>query len=213
MIASAGWIYTASTGYGLPLCSATAYSSSTSGTTYTPVSGQSQSRPIILHRPYRSVAELGYVYSNTPWKNIDFFTPESGYSALLDTFCINEDTNPTAEIAGRVDLNTRQVPVLQAILSGAYRDAEAPSTSSLSATEAALIAQALINANHRRTGHRAQCQCPSAALQYRRSGGPMDKRNHARLDLSNRGSAGRFHCLRRVYQGPGDLSGFAVNDH
>ena len=44
-----------------------------SSTTPTP-----SSRPIMLHRPFRSVAELGYVFSDRPWKNLDFFSPESG---------------------------------------------------------------------------------------------------------------------------------------
>ena len=51
---------------------------------------QSQSRPIILNRPFRSVSEMSYTFTGTPWKNLDFFTPESGDSALLDTFCVNE---------------------------------------------------------------------------------------------------------------------------
>jgi hypothetical protein len=90
-------------------------------------------RPIILHRPFRSVAELGYVFSDTPWKNIDFFSPESGDGALLDTFCINEDYRPDAVAAGRVDLNGKQAPVFQALLSGAYRD-EVPTSNFLSST-------------------------------------------------------------------------------
>ena len=112
-------------------------------------------RPIILHRPFRSVAELGYVFSDRPWKNLDFFSPESGDGALLDTFCINEDYRPDALTAGRVDLNTKQVPVLAALLAGAYRDeistsplgplaspiAENPSSSS---SEAQTVAQALV---------------------------------------------------------------------
>ena len=112
---------------------------------------QSQSRPIVLHRPYRSVAELGYVFSNAPWKNVDFFTPESGYSALLDTFCINEDYQPDALSAGRVDLNGRQAPVFQALIAGAYRDEEAllspapgNTAAPLTVTEAAAIAQDLV---------------------------------------------------------------------
>ncbi len=87
------------------------------------VANQSQSRPIVLNRPFRSVAELGYVFSGTPWKNLDLFTPESGYSALLDTFCIQETDRADALVAGKVNLNTRQKPVLQAILSGTGKDA------------------------------------------------------------------------------------------
>ena len=108
---------TVSTSIGMPLV--------TSGTTFT--SGtvnpttQSQSRPIILHRPFRSVGEMSYAFRGSPWKNIDFFSPESGDVALLDVFCVNEPPS-NAIVAGKVNLNTRQAPVLEAILSGAYRD-------------------------------------------------------------------------------------------
>ena len=83
---------------------------------------QSQSRPLLLHRPFRSVAELGYVFRDLPWKNLDFFTPESGDAGLLDIFCINETASPTSLVAGKVNLNTPQAPVLAAIISGAYVD-------------------------------------------------------------------------------------------
>jgi len=118
---------------------------------FVPAPNQSQSRPIMLHRPYRSVAELGYVFSGTPWKNVDLSTPESPYSALLDTFCINEDYTADPVSVGRVDLNTRQAPVIQALLNGAYRDEEqlmtTPPTSSLSGiseSEAVAISQDLV---------------------------------------------------------------------
>jgi len=87
-----------------------------------------------------------------PYRNIDFFTPESPYSALLDIFCINEDYRPDAVAASRVDLNTKQAPVLQALLAGAYRD-EDPSNSlspaytqalALTQSEAIAISQALV---------------------------------------------------------------------
>jgi hypothetical protein len=82
---------------------------------------QCQSRPIILNRPFKSVSEMSYAFTGTPWKNIDFFTPESGYCALLDTFCVGQPpANPL--VAGKVDLNTRQQPVLQALIAGANRD-------------------------------------------------------------------------------------------
>ena len=50
------------------------------------------------------------------------FTPESGYAALLDIFCINDTDNLDGLVAGKVNLNTRQAPVLKVILAGAYKD-------------------------------------------------------------------------------------------
>ena len=82
---------------------------------------QTQSRPIILNRPFRSVSEMSCAFTGTPWKNIDFFHPASGDSALLDTFCIYPPP-ANAMVAAKVDLNTRQAPVIQAIVAGAYRD-------------------------------------------------------------------------------------------
>lgn len=109
---------TLSTCAGLPQATANTYASDNGVGTAT---SQSQSRPFILNRPFRSVAEMGYAFRGTPWKQIDFFTPESGDMALLDTFCVNEPP-PDALVAGKVSLNTRQIPVLRAILAGAYRD-------------------------------------------------------------------------------------------
>jgi hypothetical protein len=66
------------------------------------------------------------VFSGTPWKNIDFFTPQSGDTALLDVFTAYEPptqtTNSNPLVAGVANLNTQQTPVLQAILGGAYVD-------------------------------------------------------------------------------------------
>ena len=113
--------------YAAPLISTSPTSYANGNTTATGYSNvrstqQSNSRPYILNRPFRSVAELGYVFSGTPWKNLDMSTPESGYAGLLEAFCINESDNDQGLEAGKVDLNTRQLPVLQAILAGAYAD-------------------------------------------------------------------------------------------
>ena len=96
-------------------------------------------RPVILNRPFRSVAEMGYTFRGSPWKNISFFLPETGDAALLDLFCIAEPppiSNPggPAEpplVAGKVNLNTRQELVLRALLAGGLKD-EYTSTQRLS---------------------------------------------------------------------------------
>ena len=106
---------------------------------------QSDSRPIILNRPFRSVAELGYVFSGTPFKNLDFFTPESGFAGLLDTFCVNGTDDPSTLVAGKVDLNTQQTNVICALLSGAYRDEWNASATTISSAVVNQIALALVN--------------------------------------------------------------------
>jgi hypothetical protein len=106
----------------------TAYVRPASATSTPQNLSQAQSRPYFLHRPFYSVAELGYVFSDTPWRNLDFSTAESGNTALLDVFCINDADNTEGLVAGKVNLNTRQVPVLQAILAGAYIDPVQPAS-------------------------------------------------------------------------------------
>ncbi len=83
--------------------------------------GRNFSRPIILNRPFRSVGELGYVFRDTPWKSIDFFTANSGDSALLDIFCLKEPT-VTGLRAGVINPNTRNAEVLEAMIAGTLKD-------------------------------------------------------------------------------------------
>lgn len=91
---------------------------------------QIQSRPYILHRPFYSVAELGYVFSDTAWRDLDFFTAESGNAALLDAFCINDTDDANGLVAGKINLNTRQPKAVLAILSNSYLDAALPGSGS-----------------------------------------------------------------------------------
>jgi hypothetical protein len=104
---------------------------------------QAESRSMILHRPFRSVAELAYTFSGTPWKDLDLTSPESGNAGLLDVFCINDTADPNGLIAGRVNLNTRQQPVLQAIFSGGYKDELMSGTTQMSAPPTVSSALAL----------------------------------------------------------------------
>ena len=110
-----GQALSAATATGLPTATATQYPGRTPG-------AQSQSRPILLNRPFRSVGELGVAFRDQPWKDLDFFTPESADSGLLDVLSVQEDTSPEGIVAGRVNLNTRQAPVLRAVLVGTCRD-------------------------------------------------------------------------------------------
>lgn len=133
--ASGIWVCaSADTTVGLPMARAFTWATRNSGLTSpdptitvypggpTAATSQSQSRPYFLHRPFRSVAELGCVFSDTPWRNLDFFTAESGHTALLDVFCINDTNDPGGLVAGKVNLNTRQSAVLQAVIAGGYLD-------------------------------------------------------------------------------------------
>lgn len=79
----------------------------------TPPGGNIQDRPQILSAPFQSVAELGQVFRDQPWKTLNFTTTNSADAGLLDVFTL-QDVPLTA---GRTSLNTRQSPVLAAIMS------------------------------------------------------------------------------------------------
>ena len=89
--------------------------------------------PIVLNRPFRNVAELGYAFRDLPWKTLDLFTQNSADAGLLDVFSI---TDEPAMTAGRVNLNTQQAPVLQSILAGTIWDERSSSTVTMSGASA-----------------------------------------------------------------------------
>ncbi|SDU05455.1 hypothetical protein SAMN05444156_1694 [Verrucomicrobium sp. GAS474] len=105
--------------------------------------GATNTRPIILNRPFRSVGELGYAFRDVPWKTLDFFSASSADAALMDAFSV-EDTTVTS---GRVNLNTRNATVLKALLNGT-RTLEATASvatpSTLTSTDADRISKALV---------------------------------------------------------------------
>lgn len=76
------------------------------------------SRPVILNRPFRSVAEMGFAGRDLPWKTLDFFTSDSADGALLDAFCVHE-SNGSDFVAGQIDLNSSPPAVLASLLAGA----------------------------------------------------------------------------------------------
>ena len=144
----------AATTVGLPTATACiSYGNSTAcaGQALTQNGPQHTSRPMILNRPFRSVAELGYAFSGTPFKQIDFFTPESGFAGLLDAFCLNDTDDANSLVAGKVNLNTRQAPVLQAILAGAYKDEWNAGGSTLSGGDTTSLAYKIASALVART--------------------------------------------------------------
>ncbi|MEO8206984.1 MAG: hypothetical protein ABI615_12455, partial [Chthoniobacterales bacterium] len=73
-------------------------------------------RPIVLGRPFYSVGELGYVFRDVPWKNLDMYTANSGDSGLLDIFTLHESPAITGD---RINLNTYSL-VLSALLNPGY---------------------------------------------------------------------------------------------
>jgi hypothetical protein len=88
-------------------------------------------RPLALNGAFQngvfqSVAELGHVFRDQPWKTLNFTSAmlttsttkaRSADSGLLDVFTLHESSIE----AGKTSLNTRQKPVLTAILSQATK--------------------------------------------------------------------------------------------
>jgi len=101
--------------------------------------GNSATRPIILNRPFNSVGEMGYAFRDLPWKTLDLFTTNSADAGLLDAFTLDE----TEVVAGKVNLNTRQPFVLEALLAGAARE-ENTTTQTISLSEASATAASLV---------------------------------------------------------------------
>jgi len=91
-------------------------------------------QPLILNRPLRNVAELGYAFRDLPWKTLDFFSDKSADAGLLDIFTINDGTQvsdgngnvvgmaPPTMVAGQLNLNTTQGADLQSVFAGAILD-------------------------------------------------------------------------------------------
>lgn len=88
-------------------------------TLQSPNNQNAENRPIILNRPFRSVAEMGYAFRGAPWKHIDFSSPESADAALLDVFSASDSPEL---VAGKINPNSAPIEVLAALLSGGLKD-------------------------------------------------------------------------------------------
>jgi hypothetical protein len=114
--------------------------------------------PIMLNRPFRNVAELGYAFRDLPWKTLDFFTDKSADGGLLDIFTINDGAQLFAgatdivgmktpkTVAGQVNMNVRQSTNLQPIFAGAILD-ELDSSNTVSNSGAGAIAAPVLASN------------------------------------------------------------------
>jgi len=101
--------------------------------------GVNTSRPTILDRAFRSVADMGYTYRDIPWRSLNFSGTDSADAGLLDAFSIED----VPAIEGKVSLNTPHPEVLKALLAGSLKE-ERTSTCYLQDTEAETLAKAII---------------------------------------------------------------------
>jgi hypothetical protein len=121
--------------------------------------------PIVLNRPFRNVAELGYAFRDLPWKTLDFFSDKSADAGLLDIFSINDGARattpyngngdlgmtPPTMIAGSVNLNTTQPADLQSVLAGSIFDeinSTTVSPTGTGVTDAPVLAANIVNATN-----------------------------------------------------------------
>jgi hypothetical protein len=109
----------------------------------------------MLNRPFRSVGEFGYAFraasgptpspSPNP-KTLDFHTATSPDAPILDLFTYN--SAPVR--SGVVSLNTKSVPVITAILTGAFQTEQnigpSPSPSPVASPSAKTAATSIVNA-------------------------------------------------------------------
>lgn len=103
---------------------------------YTPLTSARNfnQRPIMLNRRFRSVAELGFVYRDDPWKTLNLYAANSADSGLLDIFYLGSgrpDTTAQPDVvAGKININSAArdsangegAEVFAALISGAAKN-------------------------------------------------------------------------------------------
>jgi hypothetical protein len=105
-----------------------------------PLAVSTDARPVMLNRPFQSAGDLGYVHRDLPFKTLDFFSETSADAGLLDVFGIQE-TKPV--VAGKLNLNGRNVAVMAQILRGAIT--RETTQAALSDTQAGSVATNLVS--------------------------------------------------------------------
>jgi hypothetical protein len=88
---------------------------------------------------------MGYAFRDQPFKTLDFSSASSPDAGLLDLFTVNEYNDASGMRAGVVNLNTRQVPALTAVLKntiGAEGTVPVPITDISAASAASSLAAA-----------------------------------------------------------------------
>src|SRR5204862_3746808 len=100
-------------------------------------------------RPFQNVGELGYAYNPITGNTLDFRNANSNDAPLLDLFTYNTADNTTTYNlpyplrAGPVNVNTRNAPVLAAILTGAL-PSETPMLAGVAAPDANTAATLIV---------------------------------------------------------------------
>jgi Tfp pilus assembly protein PilX len=104
-------------------------------------------RSPVLSRQTRTVAELGTVFRDQPWKTLNFTAADSADCGLLDAFTIFEPNSVFRSdlVAGKISLNTRQPAVIRAVLNGVTKNTtDSTGTTLITASERDAIVDSLI---------------------------------------------------------------------
>jgi len=86
----------------------------------TGANGYATDRPVMLNRPFQSVGEMAYAFRGTPWRSLDLSSPNSADTALMDFFCVGDDSQSMH--AGRINPNRASPVTLAALIEGANQD-------------------------------------------------------------------------------------------
>ena len=136
--------------------------------------------PVLLKRAFRNVGELGYAYRNSA-STLDFHTAASTDAPLLDLFTYNTAT-PAPGRSGIVSLNTRQAPVLAAILKAAIYNNSTSAVVPLGDTTTGAVAAAnsVVNATYQTATTRALSRADIARLASAVTTSPFNTDQEAR---------------------------------
>jgi len=108
-------------------------------------SAKIDAHPVVLNRPFLSVAETGNTFRDMPWKTLDLFTERSADSGILALFSVSDSaTNKTS--AARISPNTPHPAVLTSLLRGSLLNPKSTDTSRVDSARAESLANAIVAA-------------------------------------------------------------------
>jgi hypothetical protein len=96
-------------------------------------------RPVILNRPFRSAAELGYVFRDQPFRTLDFWSDKSADAGLLELFSASDSEDGWT--AGKINPNTASSKIFQALFSGTAKQHSDPAPDPLNGLDKIKIIQ------------------------------------------------------------------------
>ena len=106
---------------------------------------KADAHPVVLNRPFLSVAETGNTFRDMPWKTLDLFTERSADSGILALFSVS-DSAANGISAARISPNTPHPAVLTSLLRGSLLNPKSTDTSRVDSDLAKALANAIVAA-------------------------------------------------------------------